>query len=91
MVIFARNFAGSDLPPPAAISGDQGINFGKCPIYRGDSAEISAEVSVFSKWARHRGDVRNFKGFVPGFGKIRGGCKYFGIEPVTRETLSIFR
>ncbi|BBN67241.1 organic cation/carnitine transporter 3 [Prunus dulcis] len=24
MAIFARNFAGSDLPPPAAISGDQG-------------------------------------------------------------------
>ncbi|KAI5323087.1 hypothetical protein L3X38_032159 [Prunus dulcis] len=24
MVIFARNFAGSDLPPPAAISGNQG-------------------------------------------------------------------
>ncbi|KAI5336733.1 hypothetical protein L3X38_016001 [Prunus dulcis] len=23
MAIFARNFAGSDLPPPAAISGDQ--------------------------------------------------------------------
>ncbi|BBG97071.1 Putative disease resistance TIR-NBS-LRR class protein [Prunus dulcis] len=31
------------------------------------------KVSVFSKWARHRGDVRNFKGFVPGFEKIRGG------------------
>ncbi|BBH08891.1 hypothetical protein Prudu_021228 [Prunus dulcis] len=31
------------------------------------------KVSVFSKWARHRGDVRNFKGFVPGFGKIRAG------------------
>ncbi|BBN68222.1 hypothetical protein Prudu_338S000200 [Prunus dulcis] len=44
------------------------INFGKCPIYRGDSAEISAKVSVFSKRARHRGDVRNSKGFVSDFG-----------------------
>ncbi|BBN68064.1 Leucine-rich repeat family protein, partial [Prunus dulcis] len=35
------------------------------------------KVSVFSKWARHRGDVRNFKGFVPGFGKIRGGSFQF--------------
>ena len=31
------------------------------------------EVSVFSKWAWHRGDVRNSKGFVSGFEKIRGG------------------
>ncbi|KAI5314854.1 hypothetical protein L3X38_044030 [Prunus dulcis] len=27
MAIFARNFAGSDLPPPAAISGDQGLKW----------------------------------------------------------------
>ncbi|BBG97119.1 hypothetical protein Prudu_006138 [Prunus dulcis] len=31
------------------------------------------KVSVFSKWARHRGDVRNSKGFVSDYGKIRGG------------------
>ncbi|BBG93665.1 Leucine-rich repeat family protein [Prunus dulcis] len=31
------------------------------------------KVSVFSKWAWHRGDVRNSKGFVSGFGKIWGG------------------
>ncbi|KAI5350928.1 hypothetical protein L3X38_003819 [Prunus dulcis] len=31
------------------------------------------KVSAFSKWARHRGDVRNSKGFVSGFGKIQGG------------------
>ncbi|KAI5334388.1 hypothetical protein L3X38_024521 [Prunus dulcis] len=31
------------------------------------------KVSAFSKRARHRGDVRNSKGFVSGFGKIRGG------------------
>ncbi|BBH08791.1 hypothetical protein Prudu_021084, partial [Prunus dulcis] len=48
MVIFARNFAGSDLPPPAAISGDQGETL---PKFR-------QKVSVFSKWARHRGDIR---------------------------------
>ncbi|KAI5324091.1 hypothetical protein L3X38_033164 [Prunus dulcis] len=27
MAIFARNFASSDLPPPAAISGDQGLTW----------------------------------------------------------------
>ena len=31
------------------------------------------KVPVFNEWARHRGDVRNSKGFVSGFGKIRGG------------------
>ncbi|KAI5334231.1 hypothetical protein L3X38_024364 [Prunus dulcis] len=31
------------------------------------------KVSVFSKWARHRDDVWNSKGFVSDFGKIRGG------------------
>ncbi|BBH01215.1 Ankyrin repeat family protein [Prunus dulcis] len=30
------------------------------------------KVSVFSKWARHRGDVRNSKGFATGFGKNSG-------------------
>ncbi|BBG96204.1 Leucine-rich repeat family protein [Prunus dulcis] len=29
------------------------------------------KVSVFSKWARHRGDVRNFKGFVPAICAIK--------------------
>ncbi|BBN69419.1 Putative disease resistance TIR-NBS-LRR class protein [Prunus dulcis] len=28
------------------------------------------KVSAFSKWARHRGDVRNSKGFVSGLGKF---------------------
>ncbi|KAI5347281.1 hypothetical protein L3X38_015160 [Prunus dulcis] len=36
------------------------------------------KVSVFSKWARHRGDVRNSKGFVSDFGKIRGGSFHIG-------------
>ncbi|KAI5326042.1 hypothetical protein L3X38_035116 [Prunus dulcis] len=63
MAIFARNFAGSDLPPPAAISGDQGETL---PNFR-------QKVPVFSEWARHRGDVRNPKGFVSKYGKIRGG------------------
>ncbi|KAI5344552.1 hypothetical protein L3X38_012429 [Prunus dulcis] len=31
------------------------------------------KVPVFSEWARHRGDVRNSKGFVSDYGKIRGG------------------
>ncbi|BBH07281.1 Ribosomal RNA processing Brix domain protein, partial [Prunus dulcis] len=35
------------------------------------------KVSVFSKWARHRGDVRNFKGFRPGFWKNSGGSFQF--------------
>ncbi|KAI5343444.1 hypothetical protein L3X38_011320 [Prunus dulcis] len=119
MAIFARNFAGSDLPPPAAISGDQGRAIvsdptvrsepnlqDECPIpYRthrnfrigvwrswspwarltrveilgnvqfiGETLpKFRQKVSVFSKWAWHRGDVRNSKGFVSGFGKIRGG------------------
>ena len=30
-------------------------------------------VSIFSKWVWHRSDVRNSKGFVSGFEKIRGG------------------
>ncbi|BBH01577.1 Leucine-rich repeat family protein [Prunus dulcis] len=34
---------------------------------------FSAESPVFSEWARHRGDVRNSKGFVSDYGKIRGG------------------
>ncbi|BBH01517.1 hypothetical protein Prudu_011804, partial [Prunus dulcis] len=55
MAIFARNFAGSDLPPPAAISGDQGINFGKCPILGETLPKFRQKVSVFSKWARYRG------------------------------------
>ncbi|CAL9017717.1 unnamed protein product [Prunus brigantina] len=40
---FARNFAGFILRRPAAIFGNQGGNFGECSIYRGGSAEISAE------------------------------------------------
>ncbi|BBG99626.1 hypothetical protein Prudu_009377, partial [Prunus dulcis] len=28
------------------------------------------KVSVFSKWARHRGDVGNSTGFASGFGKF---------------------
>ena len=31
------------------------------------------EVSTFSKWAWHRGDVRNAKGFASGFEKFRAG------------------
>ncbi|BBN68291.1 recA DNA recombination family protein [Prunus dulcis] len=31
------------------------------------------KVPVFSEWARHRDDVRNSKGSVSDFGKIRGG------------------
>ncbi|BBH05863.1 hypothetical protein Prudu_017372, partial [Prunus dulcis] len=49
------------------------INFGKCPIYRETLPKFRQKVSVFSKWARHWGDVRNSKGFVSDFGKIRGG------------------
>ncbi|BBG93505.1 hypothetical protein Prudu_001537 [Prunus dulcis] len=51
----------------------EGINFGKCPIYRGDSAEIFGRKPRSLVWARHRGDVRNSKGFVSDYGKIRGG------------------
>ncbi|CAL9026868.1 unnamed protein product [Prunus brigantina] len=43
---FARNFTGFVLHRSAAIFGDQGGNFGECSIYRGDSAEISAESLV---------------------------------------------
>ncbi|KAI5326043.1 hypothetical protein L3X38_035117 [Prunus dulcis] len=68
MAIFARNFAGSDLPPPAAISGDQGETL---PNFR-------QKVPVFSEWARHRGDVRNPKGFISKYGKIRGGSFHLG-------------
>ncbi|BBN67802.1 hypothetical protein Prudu_191S000200 [Prunus dulcis] len=42
------------------------------------------KVSVFSKWARHRGDVRNSKGFVPDFGKIWGGSFQLVSEPLCR-------
>ncbi|BBN70015.1 Putative disease resistance TIR-NBS-LRR class protein [Prunus dulcis] len=31
------------------------------------------KVSVFSKWARHQGDVGNSIGFTSGFGKFRVG------------------
>ncbi|BBH02311.1 Ribosomal RNA processing Brix domain protein, partial [Prunus dulcis] len=79
MAIFARNFAGSDLPPPAAISGDQGETLSK----------FRQKVSVFSKWARHRGDVRNFKGFVSDFGKIRGGCENCEIASTYKGVLKV--
>ncbi|KAI5342786.1 hypothetical protein L3X38_010662 [Prunus dulcis] len=35
---------------------------------------------VFSEWARHRGDVRNSKGFVSDYGKIRGGSFQRGCQ-----------
>ncbi|KAI5325552.1 hypothetical protein L3X38_034626 [Prunus dulcis] len=60
---FNPKFKELDLPPPAAISGDQGETL---PNFR-------RKVPVFSEWARHRGDVRNSKGSVSDFGKIRGG------------------
>ncbi|BBN67704.1 AP2/B3-like transcriptional factor family protein, partial [Prunus dulcis] len=46
---------------------------GNVPFIGETLPKFRQKVSVFSKWARHRGDVRNSKGFVPGFGKIRGG------------------
>ncbi|BBH00206.1 cyclic nucleotide gated channel 1 [Prunus dulcis] len=56
------------------------LKFGKCPVYRGDSAEISQKVPVFSERVRHRGDVRNSKGFVSDYEKIRGGSFHFANE-----------
>ena len=42
--------------------------------FRGETlSKFRQKVSVFSKWARHRGDVWISKGVVSGFGKIRGG------------------
>ncbi|KAI5339160.1 hypothetical protein L3X38_018432 [Prunus dulcis] len=52
---------------------------GNVPFIGETLPKFRQKVSVFSKWARHRGDVRNFKGFVPGFGKIRGGS--FHLDP----------
>ncbi|BBN67476.1 hypothetical protein Prudu_89S000300 [Prunus dulcis] len=43
------------------------------------------KVPVFSEWARHRGDVRNSKGFVSDYGKIRGGS----FHPISYLPLTI--
>ncbi|KAI5350588.1 hypothetical protein L3X38_003479 [Prunus dulcis] len=70
-----------------------GMNFGKCPIYRGDSAEFSTKASVYSKRARHRGDVRNSKGVVthPGIAPASNSLN-FGVptnpKPVSSQKAS---
>ncbi|BBG97399.1 Leucine-rich repeat family protein, partial [Prunus dulcis] len=50
---------------------------GNVQFIRETLPKFRQKVSVFSKWARHRGDVGNFKGFVPSFGNIRGGSFRF--------------
>ncbi|BBG99531.1 Leucine-rich repeat family protein [Prunus dulcis] len=58
---------------------------GNVPFIGETLPKFRQKVSVFSKWARHRGDVRNFKGFVPGFGKFGAGpftwTQNYSVEP----------
>ncbi|BBH07402.1 hypothetical protein Prudu_019331 [Prunus dulcis] len=53
-----------------------GINFGKCPIYRETLPKFRQKVSVFSKWARHRG-MSGIPKDSSRFGKIRGGSFHY--------------
>ncbi|BBH02096.1 GTP1/OBG family protein [Prunus dulcis] len=45
------------------------------------------KVPVFSEWARHRGDVRNSKGFVSDYGKIRGGSFHIFITEIMENIM----
>ncbi|BBN67684.1 Ribosomal RNA processing Brix domain protein, partial [Prunus dulcis] len=54
MAIFARNFAGSDLPPPAAISGDQDRTIVSNPTVR-------SEPNLQDKCPKSYSTHRNFR------------------------------
>ncbi|KAI5317158.1 hypothetical protein L3X38_036865 [Prunus dulcis] len=56
MAIFARNFAGSDLPPPAAISGDQGLAWRRLS---GVETDPIRDVGCTGVW----GDIRIHEAF----------------------------
>ncbi|BBH09826.1 hypothetical protein Prudu_022437 [Prunus dulcis] len=45
---------------------------------KGDSAKILVKSLVFSKWARHRGDVGTKTGSAPVSGEFRGGSCHHG-------------
>ncbi|BBG96911.1 hypothetical protein Prudu_005870 [Prunus dulcis] len=61
------------LTDPIRGVGCTGVEIlGNVPFIGETLPKFRQKVSVFSKWARHRGDVRNSKGFVSDFGKSRG-------------------